>query len=300
MITKDKEKKRVALVSVFAAIFITIFKFIVGIITGSLGILSEALHSGLDLVAAVITYLAVKISGKPSDEDHHYGHGKIENFSALIETGLLLATCVWIIIEAVSRISKGEGLNLTNTETIVGIIVVCTSIVVDYWRSKKLFKAAKKYKSQALEADALHFSTDIWSSAVVLLGIVCVKIYEWTKLPIFFYADSFAALIVAVIVIFVCYNLSKKAIDSLLDKAPEKETNEIREIIINFPGVVTYHDLRVRYSGAYLLVELTIHVDNTLSLIEAHKISDGLERRFLEYDEHTFVNVHVEPHLHNF
>lgn len=299
MNTKTKEKKKVALVSVFAAIFITIFKFIIGIITGSLGILSEALHSGLDLVAAVITFFAVKFSGKPSDEDHHYGHGKIENFSALIETGLLLATCIWIIYEAVHRIASGKGLVLTNSELTFGLIVVITSIIIDYWRSRKLFKAARKYKSQALEADAVHFSTDIWSSVVVLIGLICVKIYEWTELPIFFYADSVAALIVAIIVVYVCWNLSKKAIHTLLDKAPEQETNEIKQIIINFPGVITYHDLRVRNSGSHLLVELTIHVSETLSLIEAHNISDSLEKRFLEYDSEMMVNVHVEPNHHN-
>ena len=184
----EKEKNKVAFVSVLSAIFLTGFKFIIGIITGSLGILSEALHSGLDLVAAVITLFAVKASGKPSDEDHHYGHGKIENFSALIETFLLLLTSIWIIWEAIHRIVSGKGLTLTTTETIFSFIVVITSIVIDAWRSKKLMKIAKKYKSQALEADALHFSTDIWSSSVVLLGLICVKIYEWTKLPIFFYA----------------------------------------------------------------------------------------------------------------
>lgn len=298
MTTKSKEKKKVALISVFAAIFITIFKFIIGVITGSLGILSEALHSGLDLVAAVITYFAVKFSGKPSDNDHHYGHGKIENFSALIETGLLLMTCVWIIYESIHRIISGKGLELTTTETIFSFIVIVTSISIDWWRSTKLFRAAKKYKSQALEADAVHFSTDIWSSFVVLLGLICVKIYEWTQLPIFYYADSVAALLVACIVVYVCWQLARKAIDSLLDKAPEQETSDIRKMIINFPGVITYHDLRVRYSGSHLLTDLTIHVDNTLSLIDAHVIADGLEKKFFEYDNEMMVNIHVEPHQH--
>ena len=295
----EKEKNKVAFVSVLAAIFLTTFKLVIGLITGSLGILSESLHSGLDLVAAIITLFAVKVSNKPSDEDHHYGHGKIENFSALIETLLLFVTCFWIIYEATHRILSGKGLELTTTETIFSILVVTTSIVIDVWRSRKLLKVAKKYKSQALEADALHFSTDVWSSSVVLIGIVCVKIYEWTNLQVFFYADSVAALIVAVIVVHVCWSLGKKAIDALLDKAPVKESKDIREIIKNFPEVIKFHDLRIRNSGHLLFVEATIHVDPTLCLIESHLISDNLERKIIEYDEYAMVSIHVEPDLHN-
>lgn len=294
----EKEKSKVAFVSVLAAIFLTGFKLIVGLITGSLGILSESLHSGLDLVAAVITLFAVKISNKPSDSDHHYGHGKIENFSALIETILLFVTCFWIIYEALHRISSGKGLELTTSETIFSLLVITTSIIVDVWRSRKLMKAAKKYKSQALEADAIHFSTDIWSSSVVLLGIICVKIYEWTHLQMFFYADSVAALVVAIIVVQICWTLGKKSIDALLDKAPIKESEEVKSIIENFPGVISYHDLRVRNSGHLLFIEATIHVDPTLCLIESHMLSENLERKIIEYDEYAMVSIHVEPHKH--
>lgn len=293
----EKEKSRVAFISVLAAIFLTTFKFIIGIVTGSLGILSEALHSGLDLVAAVITLFAVKISNKPSDNEHHYGHGKIENFSALIETILLLVTCFWIIYEAIHRIASGKGLELNTIQTIFGFIVVITSIVVDVWRSRKLMKIAKKYKSQALEADALHFSTDIWSSAVVLLGLICVKIYEWTNLPIFFYADSVAALIVACIVVYVCWSLGKRAVNALLDTAPKAETKAIKHIVKNFPGVIDFHDLRIRNSGHILFIEATIHVDSTLSLVDAHNLSEKLETKIVEYDEYSIVSIHVEPHM---
>lgn len=293
----EQEKSKVAFVSVLAAIFLTIFKFIIGVITGSIGILSEALHSGLDLVAVIVTFFAIKISNKPSDKDHHYGHGKIENFSALIETLLLFLTCFWIINESIHRIISGKGLELTTNETIFSFIVVITSIVIDVWRSRKLYAIAKKYKSQALEADALHFSTDIWSSVVVLLGLVCVKIYEWTKLPIFYYADSVAALIVAVIVVYVCWSLGKKAVDALLDKAPEKESKDIKKIIKNFPGVIEYHDLKVRCSGHLLFIEATIHVDPLLSLVDAHNISELLEKEIIKYDQYSMVYIHVEPNL---
>lgn len=290
------EKSRVAFVSVIAAIFLTVFKLFIGFITGSLGILSEALHSGLDLVAAIITLFAVKFSNKPCDTDHHYGHGKIENFSALVETFLLFVTCFWIVYESVHRISSGKGLELNTTQTIFGFIVVITSIIIDIWRSKKLMRIAKKYKSQALEADALHFSTDIWSSIVVLLGLICVKIYEWTHLQIFFYADSVAALIVSIIIIYICWKLGKKAIDALLDKAPIKESEDIKKIIKTFPNVITYHDLKVRNSGHILFIEATIHVNPNLSLIDAHNITDKLENKLIEYDQYAIVSIHVEPH----
>src|SRR3954451_2920907 len=162
------EKRAVAGNSVLAAIAITTLKIIVGISTGSLGILSEAAHSGLDLVAAIVTFLSIRVSDKPAEGGHQYGHGKVENFSAFIETGLLLLTCIWIIFEA------GKRLFFENVEiepSIWAFVVMLLSIAVDVWRSRALGRIAAKYDSQALEADALHFSTDVWSSAVVIVGL---------------------------------------------------------------------------------------------------------------------------------
>ena len=152
------EKQKVAAWSVLAAVVMTGMKLVVGIVTGSLGILSEALHSGLDLVAAVITWFSVRISDRPPDRHHHFGHGKVENFSALVETILLLITCIWIIYEAIHRLVTGETIIEVN---IFSYLVVIISIIIDYGRSRALYRAARKYHSQALEADALHFSTDI-------------------------------------------------------------------------------------------------------------------------------------------
>lgn len=291
----SKEKKQVALLSVFAAFFITSLKLIIGIFTGSLGILSEALHSALDMVAAVITYFSVMVSDKPADKDHNYGHGKIENLSALIETLLLLITCVWIIYEAIHRIISGKGLELNTTQTIFSFIVIIISIIIDAWRSKKLIKVAKKYNSQALEADALHFSTDIWSSAVVLLGLVCVKIYEWTQLPIFFYADSFAALIVAIIVLYVSYQLGKRAIDVLLDKAPLNTKKIVDEILKSYPEVKQYHDLKARTAGADTFIKFNVHFDPDLSLRQVHEVCDKIEAEIQMQVERSEVYIHAEP-----
>src|SRR5436305_6794979 len=168
-----REKRSVARNSVFAAVVITGLKFFVGINTGSLGILSEAAHSTLDLIAAVITLFSVQVSDKPADADHQYGHGKIENFSAFIETGLLLLTCIWIVYEAFKRLFFHH---VEIEPSLAAFLVMFFSMIVDYWRSRALGRIAAKYDSEALEADALHFSTDIWSSGVVVMGLSLVMV----------------------------------------------------------------------------------------------------------------------------
>ena len=279
------EKKQVAMMSVFAAVFLTGSKIIIGFLTGSLGILSEALHSGLDLVAAVITYFSVRISDKPADSDHHFGHGKVENLSALIETLLLLLTCSWIIYEAVHRLWSG---NVHIEVNAWSYIVVITSIVIDFTRSRALRKAAVKHNSQALEADALHFSTDIWSSAVVLTGLVCVN-FGWL------HADAIAALMVAIIVIYVSYNLGRKSIAVLLDTAPRELVRKIEETVLAVPGITSVHEIRVRNSGADVFIELCIHVDPGMTVQQAHRISDNVENSLKISIPRCVVHVHEEP-----
>jgi len=280
-----KEKKNVALLSVFAAIFLTGIKLVIGIITGSLGILSEALHSGLDLIAAIITYISVRISDKPADRDHNFGHGKIENFSAFIETILLVITCIWIVYEALGRLISGKTHIEVNKWS---YIVIIASIIIDVTRSRALYKVARKYNSQALEADALHFSTDIWSSLVVLLGLACANFG-------FYFADSIAALGVAIIVMFVSYQLGKKAMDVLLDKAPEETTKKIISVIKEIPEVIYYHDIKIRLSGAHTFVEVTIHVNPEISIQQAHDISHKVENKICEVIDKCEVHVHAEP-----
>src|SRR5256885_10856400 len=167
------EKRLVAFNSFLSALAITILKLLVGVSTQSLGILSEAAHSGLDLVAAFVTLLSVRVSDKPADAEHQYGHGKVENFSAFIETGLLLLTCIWIVYEAFKRLFFHH---VEIEPSLSAFLVMFFSMIVDYWRSRALGRIAAKYDSQALEADALHFSTDIWSSGVVVLGLSLVMV----------------------------------------------------------------------------------------------------------------------------
>jgi len=280
-----KEKKKVAGISVFAAIFLTTFKLIIGLLTGSLGILSEALHSGLDLVAAVITYFSVRISDKPADRNHHFGHGKIENLSALIETILLVITCVWIVYEATHRLVSG---NTVIEVTVWSYVVVVTSIVIDVSRSRALYRVARKYNSQALEADALHFSTDIWSSAVVLVGLFCANFGIYA-------ADSVAALGVALIVLTVSYRLGKRAVHVLLDRSPAQVCHQIEELVQSVPGVLQYHDLKVRVAGAETFVNITIHVAPELNINEAHTISHKVEDLITQRIDRCEVQVHYEP-----
>jgi cation diffusion facilitator family transporter len=279
------EKKRVAGISVFAAIFITGFKFVIAILTGSLGLLSEALHSGLDLVAAVITYFSVRISDKPPDKEHNYGHGKIENFSAFVETILLFVTCLWIIYEAINRLITGETVIEVN---VWSYIVIITSIIIDVTRSKALYKVAKKYNSQALEADALHFSTDIWSSSVVLFGLVCAHFG-------LYFADPVAALIVALIVFFISYRLGKRSIDVLLDKAPGDVVIKVEQILKNFPEIKSFHDVKVRTAGADTFVKVNIHLQPNLELEEVHEICDRIEVEIGKKISRCEVVVHPEP-----
>ncbi|MEI6138152.1 MAG: cation diffusion facilitator family transporter [Mariniphaga sp.] len=282
----NKEKENVAFVSVLAAIALTGSKLVIGILTGSLGILSEALHSGLDLVAAIITYISVRISDRPADRNHNYGHGKIENLSALVETILLLITCAWIIYEAISRLVSGE----THIDVNVwSYVVVISSIVIDINRSRMLSKAAKKHNSQALEADALHFSTDIWSSAVVLFGLICVN-FGWHS------ADAVSALGVAVIVLLVSYKLGKKAIDVLLDRSPQDTFNIVEQTLATFSEVKSFNNLRVRTSGADTFIKINIQLDADLSLKQVHVLCDKIETELKALISRSEIFIHAEPH----
>lgn len=282
---KIDEKKRVALISVFAAIFITGIKLVVGIETNSLGILSEAAHSGLDLVAALITYFAVRISDKPPDEKHHYGHGKVENVSAFLETLLLFVTCAWIIWEAIQRLI----FRTPHVETSIwGFVVISVAIVVDFSRSRALSRVAKKYNSQALEADALHFSSDIWSSLVVIVGLFFVSFG-------YFWVDALAAIAVAFLVLFVSYRLGRRTIDALMDRVPDGVYEEIKSIVQTISGVEKIKNIRLRSSGGKLFIDATVSIRRTTPFMLAHGIMDRIEKSIHEKHGDADVVVHAEP-----
>jgi cation diffusion facilitator family transporter len=270
------DKQKVALSSVIAAVGLTASKLVVGLLTGSLGILSEALHSGLDLFAAVITLFAVRASDKPADAKHHYGHGKVENFSALVETLLLLITCVWIIYEAVKKL-LGETPDLVGAQWGALLIIVC--IVVDISRSRALMKAAKQHNSQALKADALHFGTDVWSSSVVLAGLICVWIGNMLHLEFLKYADPIAALGVAGLVVWVSLKLGRETVESLLDTAPKGMREKVEREVGSVSGVLQVADIRVRPSGAHYYIDVSVGIDPDLSQKMAHRVVSQIKER---------------------
>ena len=289
------EKSWAAMSSVIAAVGLTGFKIIVGLTTGSLGILAEAAHSGLDLMAALMTFLAVRISGKPPDRTHHYGHGKAENLSALFETLLLLVTCFWIIYEATHRLLFHP---VALKVTFWSFAVMITSIVVDVSRSRVLYRAARKYNSQALEADALHFSTDIWSSGVVILGLVCVKISGWVPgLAFLHQADSVAAILVGLIVVYISVKLGVRTIQALLDVAPSGIERKIISAVEVLSGVTGCHNVRVRYSGPQLFVDIHVLLDGNQTLKDAHNLTEEIESTIQKLIPNADVTVHPEPNL---
>ena len=256
------EKRAVAGNSVLAAVVITGLKIVVGFTTGSLGILSEAAHSGLDLIASLITFFSVGVSDKPADADHQYGHGKIENFSAFVETGLLLLTCAWIIYEAVLRLFYRR---VEIEPSIAAFAVMLFSMCVDWWRSRVLGRIANKYDSQALEADALHFSTDIWSAGVVLLGLLLVLTGRKLHIDWLRDSDPIAGLFVAGVVISVSWRLARRTIDQLLDAAPAGIRAQIQEAVSRVDGVLEVDRVRIRRAGNRYFADLNVGLARTVT-----------------------------------
>src|SRR6516164_2171528 len=268
---QQAEKKGVALNSIFAAIAITLLKVVVGISTGSLGILSEAAHSGLDLVAAAITFFSVRVSDRPADATHQYGHGKVENFSAFIETGLLLATCVWIVYEAVKRLFFHS---VEIEPSVWAFLVMVVSIAVDFWRSRRLKRVAEKYNSQALLADALHFSTDIWSSSVVILGLLLVLAGRTYNVSWLAKADPIAALAVACIVVYVSWRLARQTIDALLDGAPAGIRVRIIRQVSRLDGVLAVDRVRIRRGGNKYFADVSIAMSRNVTFQKSEQVAN--------------------------
>lgn len=292
-VSAEREKRRAAQSSVAAAVFLTSIKIIVGVTTGSLGILAEAAHSALDLIAALATFLAVRLSGRPADEQHRYGHGRIENFSALLETVLLLITAAWIIYEAVQRLFFESA---RVDASVWAFVVMGLSIAVDTAVSRALSRAAKAHHSQALEADALHFSTDIWSSSVVIVGLIGVKLGEWFPALAFLgRADAIAAIVVAIIVIFVSLQMGRRTVLALMDTAPEGLPDKIKTAVEAIPGVVDCHRVRVRQSGPYLFVDAHVALAGNPPLSVAHDMVLKIEDAIHHVAPRADIVVHADP-----
>ena len=263
------EKEKVALGSIAASAGLTAAKGIIGLLTGSLAILSEAGHSLLDLSATVLTYFAVRISGKPADAEHQYGHGKMESVTALAETALLFLLTAIVVFEAVQRLVGAREHAVE--ATVAAFVVIIGSIVIDFFRARTLKRVAQATGSEALEADALHFRSDMWSSIAVLIGLFGVALgHDW--------ADAAAALVVAVFICIAGYRLGRRTIDTLTDTAPAGVSEHVAVIARQVPGVVAVDRVRVRPAGAVLFVELTVSISRTLPLDRVTTIKQQLTR----------------------
>jgi cation diffusion facilitator family transporter len=286
-----REKKTAALLSVGSAALLVSLKAFLVLRTGSLGVLSEALHSGLDLLAAIITFLSVRMSDLPADEKHPYGHGKVENFSAFVETGLLILTAVYIVYEAFDRLFF-RAVHIQPSVT--ALLVLFCALAIDLTRARALSNVAKKHSSEALEADALHFATDVWSTTVVIAGIALVWAGEAWNLPWLVYADALAGLAVAGVILWVGSRLGRRTLDALLDAAPEGLQQEIARAVGRMEGVLDVDRVRVRRAGNRHFVDATVSVARTASLEQVHALSDAIEKRIGEIVP-SDVMVHAEP-----
>lgn len=283
--TRNRKKENVALNSVIASFMLATMKLVVGIVTGSIGIISEAAHSGLDFGAVSLTYFAVKMSDKPADREHQYGHTKVESVAALIETGVLILTSGWIIYEAAHRL-----LSKTSEVRVAwySVLILVISIVVDFSRSRMLKKVAMETKSQALEADALHFRSDILSSTVVLVGLIFVAAgIVW--------ADAIAGITVALLIAYAAFGLGKKTVDVLIDAAPEGLTDQIVSITRAVDGVIKIEKIRVKPAGPFAFVEMTLDVHRTLSLENVQSICSSIERKIRELLPIADITINTKP-----
>lgn len=281
----QNEKQTVARNSMVISGLLALGKFVAGIFTGSIGLISEGIHSFTDFIATSITWWAVRVSDKPADDDHHFGHGKVENLAALFEMLLLLAAAGWIFFEAASSL-MGEANQIVAAPVVIAVLLV--SIVVDFFRVRALNRVAKATNSAALEADALHFFSDMLSSGVVLLGMVFVVLG-------FARADALAALVVACFILFAALKLGKRSFDSLIDTAPAGTREDIAAMLNDFPAVLSTENIRLRNGGATLFIEVSVGVCRTLPLERIKTLKQAIITRFEQHYANSEVRVIAIP-----
>lgn len=286
---KNKEKKFAAKLSVLSNSTLTLLKLIAGVISGSIGIISEAIHSGSDLLASIITFFSVSEAAKPADNDHQFGHGKYEDFAGFVEGLLIIFASFYIIYEAIKKINHPS---LVTMDVGLGLVVMFISVVANFFISKYLFIIAAKTDSPALFADGEHLRTDIFSSLAVFGGLFFVRI---TGNPIY---DPIIAIVVAVIIFSAGYKLCEEARKNLLDASlSENETSQIKEIIGEYVGdeIVSLKYLRTRKAGMRKNIELTLIVNGELQISTAHELCDRIELHIEEHLQNTDVTIHLEP-----
>jgi len=290
----DKRKAAVALLSVISNAALVLLKLVVGFVIGSISVISEAIHSAVDFLAALIALFAVRKSGKPADREHPFGHGKVENISGAVEAGLIFVAAGWIIFEAVKKLKHPAPLD----EPGWGVAVMLFSAVVNTAVSQLLFKVGRETESVALEADAWHLRTDVYTSAGVMVGLGLIWLGERAFPGVHFHwLDPAAAIGVALLIIKAAYDLTIKSTRDLLDQSlPAQEIDLIRDHIQEFtPEVRGFHRLRTRKSGSQRFVEFHMLVDADMSVARSHEISDRVIEAIKEHYPETTVTVHIEP-----
>lgn len=288
----QRKKVNTASLSVISNTFLILIKLAAGLLSGSVSIISEAIHSSMDLLAAIIAFFSVKVSNNPPDEKHPYGHGKFENVSGVIEAVLIFIAAGWIIYEAVHKLvllSNGEALEIGYLE--VGFAVMFTSALVNTIVARKLYKTAKLTDSVALEADALHLKTDVYTSIGVGVGLVLIMITGYQIL------DPIIAIIVALFIIFESYVLLKKAYSPLLDTTlPEDDLAVIHNTLSKFVKEdTTYHQLRTRKSGNFKYIDMHLELPEQVTVKESHDLCDDIEAALKSKIKHLEVTIHIEP-----
>lgn len=297
----SEAKRSAALFSVLLALLITALKLLTGLLTGSLGMLSEAAHSSIDLVAATITFFSIRVADLPADDEHNYGHGKIESLSAFTETVLMLGSSVWIVVEAVRRLLFHERLMLAFSPW--PFVVLLLSIAIDFSRARKLHQTAQQHRSLALEADAVHFRTDIWSSTAVLLGLFATWIGERFHLPGLQSADPIAALLVAAVILRVTWSLARQTIDNLLDATPTQHPDgspanirrELSRELSAIAGILSVDRMRVRQSGPRFFADLTLGMPRNLTFQRTEQINQAALAAVERHLPGADVVIHTVP-----
>ena len=285
-------KRRVALQSMLAAAAMTVLKLAAGLFSGSLGVLSDAAHSGLDLAGAALTFFSVQVSDKPADSGHTYGHAKFENLSAFVEAGLMAVSCAWIIWEAMQRIFRHEA---AVRHSLWPVLVLLVSIGVDWWRSQQLSAVAKRYKSTALAADAFHFASDIWSTLAVLGGLALSWIGSSLHIAWLGYADPVAAMLVSLLILRLTWKLTRETSEVLLDAAPADVQWKILREVSGVDGVLAVEQARVRRAGSATFADLTVALPRTFTFEHTNELvratTDAVQRIVPDAD----VVVHTVP-----
>jgi cation diffusion facilitator family transporter len=282
-----REKVKAARWSIVSNSSLVVVKLVIGVLMGSVSVLSEAIHSGLDLLASIIAYYAVGKAGKPADERHPYGHGKWENVSGVVEALLILAAALYILYEAGMRLTKGSQVDHIG----LGTAVMAISAIVNWFMSGYLFRVAKKTRSIALEADAWHLRADVYTSAAVLGGLIALSLTGISQL------DSIVAIAVALLIIKSSIDLTKTAIGDIFDqRLPAEDEGKIREVLSRHEReCIGFHRLRSRKSGAIRFIDLHLVVPRAWSIEEAHTLGDTVEKEILEELSSTQVIIHIDP-----